>query len=335
MESPSSFQPTLSSIPKVYVIHENEEWVQPLWDALEIQQIPFENWFIHEGGWDLTAEPPEGIFYNRMSASSHTRGHRYAVELASPLIYWLESHGRVVVNGAHTLLTEVSKVRQYLALNQAGLKTPRTYMANNKDQLLAFAQNFGEDPFILKPNRGGKGLGVKLFHSVASLRAELDERKELESLDGIFLLQDYIKPPKSEIIRMEFIDGKFYYAVAVDTSEGFELCPADACEIDDLFCPTNSDEHIKPKFQIVENFENDDLPAIEKFLTEQKIDIAGIEYVENEHGERFIYDINTNTNYNSEAEKATGYRWRGMDRIAKFLKEKFEVAYPPTLTQAS
>ena len=28
------------------------------------------------------AVPPEGVFYNRMSASSHTRGHRHAPEHA-------------------------------------------------------------------------------------------------------------------------------------------------------------------------------------------------------------------------------------------------------------
>ena len=29
---------------------------------------------------DFSNIPPNGVFYNRMSASSHTRGHRYAPE---------------------------------------------------------------------------------------------------------------------------------------------------------------------------------------------------------------------------------------------------------------
>ena len=40
--------------------------------------LPFEEWFLSEGVLDLAGAPPQGVFYNRMSASSHTRGHRYA-----------------------------------------------------------------------------------------------------------------------------------------------------------------------------------------------------------------------------------------------------------------
>ena len=33
------------------------------------------------------------------------------------------------------------------------------------------------------------------------------------------------------ITRAEFVGGRFLYAVEVDTSSGFELCPADACTV--------------------------------------------------------------------------------------------------------
>ena len=39
------------------------------------------------------------------------------------------------------------------------------------------------------------------------------------------------------ITRAEFIGGQFIYAVEVDTSDGFELCPADACAVGEAFCP--------------------------------------------------------------------------------------------------
>lgn len=323
----ASFSPVYFEVPKVYIIHENEEWVAPLWHELDKLGIPYENWFIDEGGFDLEATPPEGIFYNRMSASSHTRGHRYAVELSNPIIHWLEAHGRKVINGHQTINTEVNKAKQHILLNAAGLKTPKTYIANSPGQTVALARNFGNEPFIVKPNRGGKGLGVQLFHSVAALELQLEQHQDIDSLDGIFLVQAYIKPPTSEIVRMEFIGGKFYYAVAVDTSEGFELCPADACAIDDLFCPTVPGEKEKPKFQIIKNFRNPDLPKIEAFLAEQKIDIAGIEFVQNEKGERFIYDINTNTNYNSAAEEASSFEWKGMREVAAYLQTTLQEVY--------
>ena len=61
-------------------------------------------------------------------------------------------------------------------------------------------------------------------------------------------------------------------------------------------------------------------PIIEKyeqFLKANQITVAGIEFIRNEKGEIFTYDVNTNTNYNSDAEKAAGKY--GMLELAKFL----------------
>ena len=94
-----------------------------------------------------------------------------------------------------------------------------------------------EGPFITKHNRAGKGLGVQLFLSVAALEKWIESNEEEGPIDGIWLIQQYVKSPEPFITRCEFIGGTFYYAVRVDTSEGFELCPADACRVDDMFCP--------------------------------------------------------------------------------------------------
>jgi len=67
----------------IYVIHENAAWLEPLADALNAQALPWRDWFLDRGVFDLSRQPPEGVFYNRMSASSHTRGHRYAAELTA------------------------------------------------------------------------------------------------------------------------------------------------------------------------------------------------------------------------------------------------------------
>ena len=42
-------------------------------------------------------------------------------------------------------------------------------------------------------------------------------------------MQRYIRAPEPFITRVEFVGGRFLYAVRVDTSQGFELCPADQC----------------------------------------------------------------------------------------------------------
>ena len=71
---------------RIYVIHENNAWVEPLRDAFDERDLPFEEWFLDTGHLDLTQPPPRGVFYNRMSASSHTRGHRYAPEYTSAVL---------------------------------------------------------------------------------------------------------------------------------------------------------------------------------------------------------------------------------------------------------
>ena len=44
-----------------------------------------------------------------MSASSHTRGHRYAAELTAAVLAWLKRHDRRVVDGSRALDLEISK----------------------------------------------------------------------------------------------------------------------------------------------------------------------------------------------------------------------------------
>src|SRR5690348_18487414 len=83
---------TSKSAPKIHVIHENDAWVEPLRAAFDELKLPYAEWFLSEGVLDLQATPPEGVFYNRMSASSHTRDHRYAAELTGGVLRWLESH---------------------------------------------------------------------------------------------------------------------------------------------------------------------------------------------------------------------------------------------------
>jgi hypothetical protein len=312
--------------PAVYVIHENREWVEPLCRAFEEQGIPYREWFVDGGTIDLSGTPPEGVFYNRMSASSHTRGHRFAVELTGSLLAWLHHHERRVINGRRSLQLEVSKFDQYLALRSVGIRTPETIAASGRSDILAAARALARTPFICKPNRGGKGLGVRLLRSVAELERQLAV-DEHGSLDGIELLQEYIKPADGSITRMEFIGGSFFYQVKVDTSAGFELCPADSCDVSEAYCPAPG-EGARNRFQVVSRAPDAGLVArLERFFRENDAEIAAAEYVENASGEPFVYDINMNTNYNQQAERESGSGKRAMQRVAEFLGEALRKRY--------
>ncbi len=311
---------------QIHVIHENPEWLPPLAAALNARGLPWADWFMHNGSFDLARPPPEGVFYNRMSASSHTRDHRYSAELTACVLAWLTRWGRIVVNGSAALDLEISKVRQYAALEAAGLRTPHTVMVAGRDRIVAAARtHFDGEPVILKPNRGGKGLGVQLFHTLEGLTEHVESDRYVEPVDGIQLLQAYVRAPRPVITRAEFTGRRFTYAVEVDTSEGFELCPADVCAIGEMVCPVG-EEPGRPthKFTVVDNVDRDLIGRLESFLEHAGVDVAGIEFIVGADGKPLVYDVNTNTNYNPDAESRAGIAGTprsGMGALAAYLGE--------------
>jgi len=320
---------------RIHVLHENPLWLPPLAAAFNQRGLPWTEWFMHNGIFDLSVPPPEGVFYNRMSASSHTRDHRYSAELTAGVLAWLSAHGRRVVNGSGALDLEISKARQYAALTAHGVPTPRSILVSGRQKLLDAARlYFANRPVILKPNRGGKGLGVRLFHTLEGLTEHVHSADYEEPVDGLMLLQDYIRAPEPFITRAEFVGGRMAYAVRVDTSEGFELCPAEACAIGDLACPVGEAPQgtIRHKFEILPEGIPADLRAkLERVLAASGVEVAGIEFIADEHGRLFVYDINTNTNYNPEAEERDGRAntdRSGPGALAAFLGNELARLYP-------
>jgi len=314
---PLAFHPE----PRIYVLHENEAWLPPLREALDAREIPYEEWHLDTGRIDLDQAPPEGIFYNRMSASSHGRGHRFGPELTSLVLAWLKSHDRVVLNGPSALDLEINKVRQYALLRAHGLRVPETIAVVGFDELIAALPEVPFRPFMIKPNRGGSGKGVRLFDDPAAAREALEAGEFDPPIDGVWLIQRYVPAPEGAITRAEFIGRRFYYAVKVSTGGSFELCPADVCLVDE-----------GPQFEIVPGIDEDFKAALERFLHKAEIDVAGIEYVTDEDGRRWIYDINTNTNYNAEAEAKA--EKSAMGKLASHMGSLLFRHYPAALKQA-
>lgn len=312
----------------IYILHENEEWLPPFREAFKRAGLNFGEIDLSKGAINLDKEPPKGVFWSRMSASSHTRGHAFAKDYARAIFAWLARYNRRIVNPLSVLELEVSKVAQYLALNSAGFRTPKTLAAFGKADLRELARTL-QTPFIIKHNQGGKGLGVRLFESFAEFKKCLNSSEFEQSADGIYLAQEYVKSKAPFITRIEFIAGKFHYAVRVDTSDGdFELCPAEACEIErkpklaaaacDIGAKFSLRDEIKAEFPLVKKLEN--------FLQAHKIEIAGVEFIENSQNELVVYDINTNTNYNKTLEdtlRAQGLQGAA-DRVVEFLNAEFQ-----------
>ena len=322
-------------------------------------------WHLHEGSLDLATEPPQGVFFNRMSPSSNTRGHRFAPELIGVVLSWLEAHGRTVVNGCEVHQLELSKAAQYASLAAAGIPVPRTLPVVGMAALRSVAEHWPTGaPMMLKPNRGGKGAGVQLFSSPAALLAHLDTERganevpgpdgsnALTSVDGVLLAQEYIPNAAAFITRVEFVDARAYYTVRVSTAEGFELCPADACargvpaaaaagaplaRFEAVACPaaprdsqqrTAADQKfvIAPDLPQPDSAEGRLLAQLSRWCKAQRYQVAGIEFATHDDGRLFVYDVNQNTNHNQAAEAASGHN--GTLQALLLLRRALRQAYP-------
>ena len=301
--------------PAVHVIHENPDWTAPLFAALESRGIPYRDWNLGSGELAAFETAPQGVFYNRMSASSHTRGNRYAPEMTAGVLAWLEAQGRRTLNGRAALNLEISKLVQYAALRRAGLAVPDTVAATTADGVTEAFSRFDGKPVITKHNRAGKGLGVQLFRGRKALSDYVNGADFEPSVDGITLVQRYIAAPDQTITRVEFIGRKLAYAVRVDTSNGFELCPADVCALDASTCMADAEPRFA--FEVIDGFGESALgaslvPRMQAVMASEGLDVAAFEFILDADGTPYVYDINTNTNYNSDAEARAGVSAMGL-----------------------
>ncbi|GMA29777.1 glutathione synthase [Arenivirga flava] len=324
--------------PTVYILHENAEWLPPFTRALDEAGVPWIDWELSSGSIDLTQAPPEGVFWSRLSASSPSRGHAHAKEVARSVLRWLEAAGRRVINGSGVVEFEVSKVAQYTALAAEGFDVPRTIAVFGRDELVERARTL-PTPFITKHNQGGKGIGVRRFDSQDDFAAYASSDGFEEPVDGVTLLQEHLLAAEPFVTRAEFIGGRFVYAVRVDTSGGsFELCPAEACAVP----PTG----LSPAVCDVPDAQGG-LPApaplfterteitaahplivrLEAFLAARGIEIAGVEFFETVDGRVVPYDVNTNTNYSPDVEAANGHR--AARAISELLARELTERYAP------
>ncbi|MDH3693786.1 MAG: alpha-L-glutamate ligase [Gammaproteobacteria bacterium] len=309
-----------NSSPKIVVLHENSEWVDTYSKALTALGVEYEFWDLRGGVIDIDKQPPLDVFYVRMSASAHSRGNVFAADHARMLVRWLESHNRRVINGSKALNLELSKAEQYLALKDVGVPVPHTLFITGEDSIDDTINKIKKlpIPFIVKPNRGGKGEDVELVSEFGSI-PDLLRSKMKSSPDGTILVQEYIQAKEPFIIRNEFVGGEFLYSVKVDTRDGFELCPADFCEA--------GSESLTAKFDILCDFEPPNLAQYQQLLKDYNVEIAGIEMIQDGNGETFTYDINVNTNYNTLAEQKVDYdgtEKAGLNAVCRFLKTELE-----------
>ncbi len=299
---------------KLGIIYENGSWIERLLSELERRAIPFEAIDVTQHSYSLEPDPSTTLYFNRVSPSSHLRGHEAAVPLARTWMQTLESHGVRVINGSTSFQLETSKVGQLLLLRRLGVRTPRSWVFNDANQV----HKLGEFPFpaILKPDTGGSGAGVRMVHSRDELKEIAAHEPELFGPDHLLVLQEFI--PNDAIVRTEFVDADLVYTTRVVATNTFNLCPADGCHRD----PVDS-KLARPS---VEFIPYPDVPAdavaqAREVVRAAGLDVGGVEYIETADGDRVFFDINATSVYRDDVCRVLDVD--GFSMLVDFLEREF------------
>jgi len=121
---------------------------------------------------------------------SHIRGLYYAAILEKE---------RLVVNSFSVLMTTSNKLLTTLALDRAGVPTPRTAAAFSLESALEQADRMGY-PLVIKPLIGSWGKMVACLRDRREAEALFETREMLhEPLQQIYYLQEYVHRPPRDI----------------------------------------------------------------------------------------------------------------------------------------
>lgn len=314
----------MSDARTVHILYENPDWLPPLVSALEAEGLRAAPYEVFTGVIDPSQPPPQGVWWNRMSPSAHTRGHGTSIALMRETLAWLDAWGRRVINGGRCFDFEVSKLQQDLVLRKHAITTPRTLLAVGPDAILAAARTFEGAPVLIKHNQGGKGLGIALFETFEGLEAHVRSPEFDPDPSGQVVVQQYVRAAEPFITRVELVGGRFLFAMRSSTAGGFELCPSDVCQAERAkpdVCPADGAATFSPSPLTADD------PLVKQYETlcrAEGLDLAGIEFIEDAQGQRFTYDINANTNYNATLGRQLGVD--GMREAAKLVRREVENA---------
>ena len=112
-----------------------------------------------------------------------------------------------VVNGPQTAEICADKVKNSLALDAAGVPTPRTEVAFTKDAAMEIVEDFGY-PCVLKPVVGSWGRLMAKIDSRAAAEAILEHKETLGHYEHkIFYVQEFVDKPGRDI-RVLATDGE-------------------------------------------------------------------------------------------------------------------------------
>jgi hypothetical protein len=293
----------------IAIVDEHPEWSRRLIAELQSRRLPFEK--IDHSSHAYEPRDRRGrysVIVNRSSPSSHRRGHGSVLFYAEPLLAHYEALGIPVINPVAAYRFEKSKALQAELFESLGVRYPRTVVFNHHEQISKIVDGF-HFPVLIKPNVGGSGAGVERFDS----RTDLEARLPAVDLgpDGTALLQEYVEAQDDAIVRVEVLDGHYLYAIRIVRSAGgFNLCPADVCQLPAPVAALGACPVDAPATLAVTRFEAP-AEAVEQAIALMRaasIDVGGVEYlVGRQDGRIYFYDLNATSNFVADAPTVLGF----------------------------
>ncbi|WP_419826730.1 ATP-grasp domain-containing protein [Sphingomonas sp.] len=296
------------------LLYEHPQWLAPLFAALDRRGIAYAAIHADGHGFDPAGRvAPAPLIFNRIAMSSFLREGDHPIFYAQALMaHWADAGARVL-NGAAALAIDASKARQLSLIARLGLAVPATRVVHRRADIAGAAAELAF-PLVVKANIGGSGAGIIRYDDLEQLRAMAAEGMVPDSIDRVWLVQEYVPVRGGRITRLETMGGRFLYAIDVDGGGGFDLCPADAC----LAAPG------KPAVTIARA---DPAPALieaaERIAKAAGIDIGGVEVmIDDRDGTPRFYDVNGFSNFVANPLDVLG--WDPHERLVDWLETMVE-----------
>ena len=303
----------MSNTPPLAIVYEHPEWFKPLFSALDRRGVPYQAIRFEDHGFDIADKAaPAPLIFSRLAMSSFLRQDEHPIFYAQSLYAHWELNGARVINGSPALAIDASKARQMSVIKSLGLDIPATHVVHRQADIVAATRGL-RFPVIVKVNIGGSGAGVSRYDTLEELQQAVADGTTPRGIDSVTLVQEYVPARDQHMVRMETLDGKFLYAISLNTDGGtFDLCPADVCLIDK---PTVTVREYTPDAEAIR--------AVEAIARATKLDIGGIEFmIDDRDGVRRFYDINGLSNF--VADPLTVLGWDPHEKLVDYLSHAID-----------
>ncbi len=220
-------------------------------------------------------------------------------EYGLSVVRHFENQGTYAVNGSQAISDSRNKMRSLQVLTQAGIRVPATVLTRSTQGLRSAVNVVNGLPVVLKILQGTQGVGVMLVHTPISLGSVLDT---LRTLDQDVIIQQFIAEGAGRDYRVLIVGGKIIASMMRTAPQGEFRSNIHRGGEANLI-------HLPPSYA----------HAALKAAAAFKLDIAGVDIMESEHGP-LVIEVNSSPGFEG-IEKATHVNVAGaiLDHICRKL----------------